>query len=260
VGIVFPVYHKGLPLIVSRFVQKLSSLEQKYVFGVCTYGDSPGISLKYLDRLIRSNGGMLAAGFAVRMPYNYITPSPVVRNFYKSFILRQIPLEDRQNMYAEWESRLSGICRHILAKGTNRLEMKAKIVEHLVDSLNLRETLQKRMWLKIGGFHGKTDLPFLESRQLMDNAFQSDDKCSGCGTCARLCPVGDIELTDGRPVWRHNCEQCFACLHWCPNAAIQFGTGTTNGKRYHHPGVKLSDMMSNGESLQHKTKNGVETK
>ncbi|WP_413814614.1 hypothetical protein [Candidatus Cryosericum septentrionale] len=58
-----------------------------------------------------------------------------------------------------------------------------------------------------------------------------------------MCPVGDIEQVDGRPVWQHHCQQCFACLQWCPKEAIQFGKETPHGKRYHHPGVKLSDMI-----------------
>jgi len=28
-------------------------------------------------------------------------------------------------------------------------------------------------------------------------------------------------MFDGRPVWQHHCEQCFACLQWCPKEAIQ---------------------------------------
>jgi flavodoxin len=33
-GIVFPVYHGGLPLILRKFIIKLAGLEQKYIFAV----------------------------------------------------------------------------------------------------------------------------------------------------------------------------------------------------------------------------------
>ena len=57
VGLVFPVYHKGLPLILQRFVEKLTGLDTKYVFGACTYGDTSGMAIKHLRQLIRSRGG-----------------------------------------------------------------------------------------------------------------------------------------------------------------------------------------------------------
>ena len=36
-----------------------------------------------------------------------------------------------------------------------------------------------------------------------------------------------VELKDGRPMWLHRCEQCMACLQWCPAEAIEFGRSTT---------------------------------
>ena len=137
---------------------------------------------------------------------------------------------------------MADICRVVQSRQKRKLEVKSQAIEHLIDFLNLRETLQKSAWLKIGGFKGKTNLPFQESLQLLDHGFTSDHKCQGCGICAKICPVENIEMVSGRPVWQHHCEQCFACLQWCPNASIQFGYATSTGKRYHHPDVKLSDM------------------
>ena len=96
---------------------------------------------------------------------------------------------------------------------------------------------------KIGGTEEGTKLPFIESRQLMDAAFWADDGCTGCGTCAGICPVDNIEMVDGRPVWQHRCEQCFACLQWCPEQALQFGAKTTGATRYHHPDVTPAEML-----------------
>lgn len=62
-GIVFTVYHQGLPNIINRFINKLDNIGEQYVFGVCTYGDSPGISLEYLDESLKAKGGKLSAGF-----------------------------------------------------------------------------------------------------------------------------------------------------------------------------------------------------
>jgi len=88
--VVFPVQHGAPPLIVERFVRKLTGLENRYLVGICTYGDSPGLAIEYLAKALESRGGNLAAGFAVHMPYNYITPSFALRGFLSSFVLQEI--------------------------------------------------------------------------------------------------------------------------------------------------------------------------
>ncbi|GIM29968.1 iron-sulfur protein [Clostridium polyendosporum] len=247
IGIIFPVYHQGIPYIIKRFVNKMVNLDKKYVFGVCTYGDSPGISLEYLDKAIKSKGGRLSAGYGVRMPYNYLTPSFVIKDFFNSFGLREITIEKQQKMFNDWDKKLEGIKEDLQSRKIGKLETQAKIIEKLVDFLNLRETLQKTVWLKIARFEGYTNLSFVESLQLMDSAFNCDERCNGCGICSKICPVKNIKMVEGRPLWQHHCEQCFACLQWCPKETVQFRNGTMCGKRYHHPKVKLSDMLSQGE-------------
>jgi len=81
----------------------------------------------------------------------------------------------------------------------------------------------------------------------VDKDFRADDKCNGCAICARICPVGNIQMVDDGPVWQHRCQKCLACIQWCPKESIQFKNVTLKRKRYHHPEVKLSDMLKRGE-------------
>ena len=60
----------------------------------------------------------------------------------------------------------------------------------------------------------------------MDKQFRVDDKCNQCGICGKVCPSENITMQEGKPVWNHHCEQCFACLQWCPKKAIQYGKRT----------------------------------
>lgn len=242
-GVVFPVYHASIPLILKRFVEKMEHLDGKYIFGVCTCGGSPGLTIKHLGELVQSRGGQLAAGFAVHMPYNYITPSFVLKDFFSSFTLREVPVEKQQALFADAQKRVERIAAFVSARKSGTFEMTSDILTRLADTLNLKESVGKPIWLKIAGVDEPTELSFLESRQLMDRAFQADENCNGCGVCARVCPVNNIRMVDDRPVWQHRCEQCFACLQWCPQEAIQFGSKTSGGKRYHHPDVKLADMV-----------------
>jgi ferredoxin/flavodoxin len=243
IGLVFPVYHGGFPLIVQRFIEKLTFLEGKYIFGVCTFGDSPGLAMEYLDKLVSGRGGKLAGGFGVHMPYNYITPTSLFKDFLSSFSLREIPPEKQQILFADAFVKIGKIAAYVNARKSGLIETDSAAITRLVDAVNLHETLGKSIWLKIGGVTEPTNLPFRESIQLMDRSFQVDDNCTGCGTCSLVCPVNNIELIENKPQWRQHCEQCFACLQWCPQEAIQFGKKTAGKTRYHHPDVKLDDMV-----------------
>jgi len=233
-GIVFPVYHGGLPNIVTRFCEKIGGLEKKYIFAVCTHGGSPALAIEHLADAVEARGGKLAAGFAVRMPFNYIGWSRR---------LREVDEETQKEMFDNWKSRSQGILAYFAARKTGTFETSSERIARLVESLRLYERIGKRAWLRRAGYREHTDLTFRESIRLMDRGFAYDENCDGCGICSRVCPVRDIEIVEERPVWRQRCEQCFACLQWCPKEAIQFGSRTAGGKRYHHPDIRVKDML-----------------
>ncbi|MDR2357987.1 MAG: EFR1 family ferrodoxin [Oscillospiraceae bacterium] len=75
-------------------------------------------------------------------------------------------------------------------------------------------------------------------------ALHADGKCTVCGLCAAICPMGCIGRDDGgRPVWDGSCTMCLACLHRCPAAAVQHGRDTQNKARYVNPNVKLAASL-----------------
>ena len=92
-------------------------------------------------------------------------------------------------------------------------------------------------------FSGLVYKGFLKGLPKMDKKFYSDEKCTKCKICSKVCPAGNIDFADGKPVWKGSCEQCMACIQWCPAEAIQYGKSTVKRRRYHHPDVKISDMM-----------------
>lgn len=248
IGIVFPVYNHLFPYIVKRFVEKLKNFDNKYIFAVCTFGGSVGISLEKFNECLEEVELTLSSGFGIKMPYNYIFPQLKIKGFFSSFKLKETSGEEQKELFEKCEKKIEEISKVVKEKKTGILETDSVFIERTIDFLKLRNSLQRNAWLKIAGYTGKTDLSMLEAVQLLDYGFNVDDKCIGCGTCKRICPVNNIEIEESEPVWLHKCEQCFACLQWCPQNAIQFRKGTKDGKRYHHPDVKLTDIINRKEN------------
>lgn len=45
---------------------------------------------------------------------------------------------------------------------------------------------------------------------------QASEKCTGCGKCADICPVGAIDRKDPKTVDAEKCINCMACVAACP--------------------------------------------
>ncbi len=209
IGLVFPVYGWGPPALVARFVEKLNASPNSYIFSVITYAGNPGGTLTTLQRLLQKRGLNLAAGWGVKMPENYPplggAPAP----------------EKQQTINAEAAKKNAQIAMELQRLPRGEIE---------------RSSLVWRML-------GKVIYPLFQKHvRHADRSFRADEKCNGCSLCAKICPVNNIAMIDGHPSWMGHCEQCYACFHWCPQKAVQFGRSSKQ-HRYHHPDVELSDFL-----------------
>ena len=63
-------------------------------------------------------------------------------------------------------------------------------------------------------------------------AFRATDACIGCGKCVELCPLNNIRLENGKPIWGKNYTHCMACICYCHKEAIEYGKKSKGKPRY----------------------------
>jgi ferredoxin len=211
VGIIFPVYGWGMPNIVGAFVDRLENCTGKYVFAVCNYGGTLFASLKSIQRRLQKKGIALDAGFALRMPVNYIP------------IFTVLSPEKQKKILDKAMKKTASIASIVKKKEKTGIETwKVPVINGLL--LSMHEAMMANV-------------------NNEDKKYWVNDKCNGCGICKKVCPVGNISLSESGPVWNHACQECMACVHWCPPAAIQYGKAPERRGRYHNPEVSLQEMM-----------------
>ncbi|MFZ0005750.1 MAG: hypothetical protein WCC86_06180 [Methanoregula sp.] len=86
--------------------------------------------------------------------------------------------------------------------------------------------------------------PFARSVHDADRKFSVSGAYTSCCTCAVVCPVNNIVIEKGRPVWQHRYELCCSYRNFCPVGVIDPAMllGTKGRGRYRHPGLKDADM------------------
>lgn len=211
IGLLFPVHIWGLPRRVIAFLETLANDPSRYCFAVAVNAGQVAATLLQLERLMQVEGLTLSSGFQIVMPSNYIPwggPGPK---------------EGQMERIAAARQKIGTIAAAVAARARGPVEKGPLWQNVLLSGINR---------------FGFSRIPG------MDKDFWVDEKCYACGICRQVCPCANIEMKEGRPVWLHHCEQCLACLQWCPQEAIQFGKKTPRYERYHHPEVRLQDMIA----------------
>lgn len=209
IGIVTPVYMFSAPHIV---LKALKLIRADFIFAVANNGGGPGRTLVQINSKLKKQNQKLTLGVEIRMPDNYLPfggkPSD----------------EKIAEYFAEAEKKIA----------------------FTVDAVKNRSAHydKKTPWWQIylmpGPFYWMgyvlvkwLDLGFTLNRK----------KCTGCTICETVCPVNNISMKEKTPKWKQACEQCYACIQWCPTKAIDYVGPMTRGKeRYQHPQITLAEI------------------
>jgi Pyruvate/2-oxoacid:ferredoxin oxidoreductase delta subunit len=215
VGIICPVHIWGLPKRVIQFVNHLQVNPDTYLFALAVNAGQPAATLVQMQKLMSAFKKSLASGYSIVLPSNY-TPwgGPG-------------PIEVQQRLFRDAQEKVKQIAGSVL-RGERKKVDRGPSWQNMVFS-----------WIYKMSFRRVPK---------MDKKFWVDDKCNSCGICSKVCPADNIEMVNEKPSWLHRCEQCFACLQWCPQEAIQYGKKTAQYPRYHHPEVTLQQMLEQRSS------------
>ena len=210
VGLVFPVYAFGIPLVFRKLLETADWGAVKFIFAVANFGGMPGAALYQAAELIEKRGGRLDSGYLFAMPDNYLP-------------MFNIPSErEQQRQLDAMRGGIPAIAAEITDRKPRGIEPSKQRFDRHLDKLIYR-----------GVYHFKD----------MDKKFWVTDQCNGCGMCALTCPIENIQIVDAKPQWQHKCQFCMRCINICPERAIQYGKGTLKKGRYINPSVKAAGLI-----------------
>ncbi len=206
VGIAFPLYAFGLPKLVKTFLQETDFSQVDYFFGLQTRSGSPGRAFSDMQKFASKK---LDASFVVNMPSAYL-------------------------VFGDLESKEKN--EQILSKASKKIATIKRQVEEKAKKRVHEFCLVKIMVLPIYYFWKRfSDL---------GKKYFADSKCTGCGICSKVCPVGCISMKNAEPVWSlEKCQSCMACINYCPTRAIQLNKKTKGYSRYHHPAIDWKQIV-----------------
>lgn len=203
--VVSPTYAWRLPRVVDSWLRAARFEGSHALYFVLTCGGSADNAAKYTKALCRDEGLQFRGLAEVLMPENYLALYPV-------------PDEDE--------------CRRLIDQAGERLDALAAFVATGEPFPERRPTMKERFR------SGPVNTAFYPAL-VLDKAFATTGACTSCGLCAARCPLNNITLEQGKPVWKGACTHCMACIGGCPAEAIEYGEKSKGRRRYY-----LDDVLA----------------
>ena len=213
IGLVFPTYNLDAPIAVTQLIPRIRFPKDAYTFVVITCGAQTNNAVWTVRRLLKRQGVRVDYCHKIRVPDS------------SALAFGRNP-NDQAWKFDKFAPRL----------------------ETIIADLSMQK---KRLH-----FAGFDPFGWLMSRPnlqrkiaQMTTPHVNPDKCIGCNTCVRVCPQRNIMLTereDGKPLAAigPHCTWCLSCVHFCPQQAVEVnGKVVSKPFQYHHPDIKLKDML-----------------
>jgi ferredoxin len=217
--LVFPTYLMTLPFPVKEFIRRLDLGSVKYVAAIFAAENRGNLCHIALDRLLRLHNSKL--DFYCELPTPQNSPTGIRPTQGDKNWLKKIAPENVDKIIASNHDLYKSIASSILES----------------DMAYIKETIGKRLLEKMISAMTKSNKSKLP--------FYSDETCTGCKVCERICPTSRITEMDKKIEWNHNktCYYCFACFNSCPEQAILLTNYKIKEGRYINPEITINDLI-----------------
>ena len=196
--VVAPTYAWRIPRILQEWLEKTKLVGNNNIYFVMTCGGSIGNAGKYLEKLCDIKKLNYMGCIGILMPENYIA-------------MFSTPTHERAMEIVRQADRV--IDETVLMIKSNKAFSQHPIT--FQDKIN-------------SGMINVVFYPvFVHAKK-----FYATDACISCGKCVNVCPLSNIHLESGKPLWGKNCTHCMACICRCPSAAIEYGEHSKGMTRY----------------------------
>ena len=193
-----PTYAWRIPVVVTELLEKTELKGSSKVYFVMTCGGQIGKAEKYNLALCNKIGKSYCGTVKVKMAENYLAMFEVTTEAEEELLMKDAD--------------------EILEKAACAMKNEEKLP-------TVREGA-------IGVVLSGVVNEMFNKYYLKDDGFLVKDNCTSCGLCAKKCPLGNVEIKDGRPLWNGSCTHCMACICNCPVEAIEYGKKSIGKRRY----------------------------
>ena len=196
-----PIYAWRMAKVMTEYLRSAQLTGSRDAYFVLTCGSDIGDAGAYAEKLCEEIGLHYMGVLEVVMPENYIA-------------MFNAPSDEKAR-------RIVAKAKPVLEQGGALIRQRKPFPDHKGGILGrwksgpINEGFYK-FYVKADGFYATED-------------------CTGCGLCEKACPLNNIQLKDGKPIWGKNCTHCMACICGCPAKAIEYGKRSRGKPRYQCP-------------------------
>lgn len=188
IGLCFPIYGLGIPSIVTDFIEKLQTGEQRRVFLYLTGADFISLNYNAFDlttRLLKKSNYHVFYHRIIVMPSNWVVAYPDTFN---------------KQLIDSAKKKTEHMCHEVL-EHKERICKSHGFIRYFSKSL---------YWLE-----------HTFGSRYFGLSLKADESCNHCNICVKNCPVKNIEWRGERLKFGNKCLFCMRCIYNCPQKAIK---------------------------------------
>ena len=186
----YPTQFSNVPYMVRDFINRNSDIwNGKNVLCMTTMGAFSGDGAGCSARILKKYGASIIGGLHIRMP-DAVCDNKMLKK----------PAEENRKIVEAADIKIRAIAKDILESGRYPQD-GLSVFSHLCGLFG------QRLW-----FYNKTTD--------YSDKLKISDSCTGCGICAKNCPMGNLSISEGKAVSHNKCAMCYRCISSCPKQAI----------------------------------------